>query len=698
MLPDTPRVRSRLDLLYAVTREFNAGLDIDQVLDRVLSATLATVGVSDASLFLFDPQGKLESYFLVSNFEVKKRRYPVLERILDHGLVGWVKQHQEGVLINDTGTDDRWYSNDSQGQFRKAKSAIAVPIRIPGQLIGILTITAPRPNHFDQSDLAMLTIMADQAAFALTNARLFKAEQHRRRLANTLTSITRTINSTLNLDEVLNLVLEKLALVVDYDSSSILLFDEGGDTLSVRAARHFDDMEDALSVKIPINEDSPNYLAITRQEPLVITNVDNESGWIKSSSSRNVQSWIGAPLIVRDQAIGMLTVDSYELDKYTEDNAKDVAAFADHVATAVANAQTVTHLKNAETSYTALFEDSTDMIVISTYEGIVLDVNRTACQMLRRPKDAFIGNDINFAIDSRLGDYVKKETKRLKVWREVSFELDILDAYRQTISLELKVRQVHYVGKDCLQWVGRDISARKEAERLRQDLVNMLIHDLRGPLGNLINTIELMPMLLEAAEDMGTIHKLLDLAKQTSQEVRDLVDSMLDVSRLEQGEVPLQHDMVDIAEIVQAVERQVGPRAKEKLTELTLNPLPDIPPTWIDGSMIRRLLINLIDNAIKYTPRQGKVSLTTTLTDDTLTFAVADNGPGISKADQAHIFDKFSRVDYSNEAPSGVGLGLAFCKLAAEAHGGTILVESEGISGRGSTFYLSIPIILEPQA
>jgi signal transduction histidine kinase len=207
-----------------------------------------------------------------------------------------------------------------------------------------------------------------------------------------------------------------------------------------------------------------------------------------------------------------------------------------------------------------------------------------------------------------------------------------------------------------------------------------------------------MPMLLEAAEDMGTIHKLLDLAKQTSQEVRDLVDSMLDVSRLEQGEVPLQHDMVDIAEIVQAVERQVGPRAKEKLTELTLNPLPDIPPTWIDGSMIRRLLINLIDNAIKYTPRQGKVSLTTTLTDDTLTFAVADNGPGISKADQAHIFDKFSRVDYSNEAPSGVGLGLAFCKLAAEAHGGTILVESEGISGRGSTFYLSIPIILEPQA
>ena len=251
MLPDTPRVRSRLDHLYVVTREFNAGLDIDQVLNRVLSATLATVGVSDACLFLFNPQGKLENFFLVSNFEVEKRRQPMLEGILDHGLVGWVKKHQEGVIISDTSTDERWYTSESQEAFRKAKSAIGVPIKLPDQLIGVLTITAPQPDNFDHSDLAMLTILADQAAFAITNARLFEAEQLRRRLADTLTSITRTINSTLNLDEVLNLILEKLALVIEYDSSSILLFDEGRETLSVRAARHFDDMEDALNVKIP---------------------------------------------------------------------------------------------------------------------------------------------------------------------------------------------------------------------------------------------------------------------------------------------------------------------------------------------------------------------------------------------------------------------------------------------------------------
>jgi signal transduction histidine kinase len=131
--------------------------------------------------------------------------------------------------------------------------------------------------------------------------------------------------------------------------------------------------------------------------------------------------------------------------------------------------------------------------------------------------------------------------------------------------------------------------------------------------------------------------------------------------------------------------------------ELVFNPLPEnIPEIWVDQSMIRRVLINLIDNAIKYTPPEGQVSLTTLLEGDTVRFGVKDNGPGISQADQARIFNKFSRVDHSANAPTGVGLGLAFCKLAAEAHGGSISIESEGIPGQGSTFYLTIPIIEPP--
>ncbi len=695
MLPDAPRVRSRLDLLYAVTREFNAGLDIDEVLNRVLSATLATVGVTDGSLFLFGADGQLENFFFITNFEVQQRKRPQLEAVLDQGLVKWIKEQRQGAIIQDTSRDERWYNRSSSEHLPEARSAIGVPIQLPDQLVGILTLTAPGPDYFTQDDLTMLTVMADQAAFAITNARLFKAEQRRRRLADTLASVARTINSTLDLNKVLDLILEQLALVVEYDSSSIMLYDEQEETLSVRAARCFEDMADALSVVIRVNEDSPNYQAILQKKPIVLDDVDTEPHWLKSSSTRQVHSWIGAPLIARDQVIGMLTVDSYEIGKYTAENAQEVAAFADQAATAVANAQIVARLQSAEISYTGLFEGSTDLIVIATYQGLILNVNRTACQMLRRPKDALIGGDINF-IHPKLHDYLDQYANRLKVWRELSLELDVLDAYRQTISLELKARQVLYGGKTCVQWVGRDISARKQAEKLRQDLLNMVIHDLRGPIGNMINSIELLPMLLAANPDPKKVNRLLDLALQTSQEVKDLVDSMLDISRLEQGEVPLQRELVELEELIQAVEKQATPRAAAKAMTLTFGPLPEIPPVWLDANMIRRVLINLIDNAIKYTPRKGKVSLTTSLADDTITFAVADNGPGISKADQAHIFNKFVRVDHSTNAPAGVGLGLAFCKLAAEAHGGKISVQSAGIPGQGSTFTLSLPLILEP--
>lgn len=693
MLPDTPRIRSRLDLLYLIAREFNAGLDIDQVLHRVLAATVASVAASDARLFLFDAEGKLEKFFLISGFEVQERSRAALETTYEQGLVAWVKKHRKRALVKDAHTDERWVVDDSTPELGKARSAISVPIQLPEQLIGILTITATEPDHFDESDLAVLTIIADQAAFAITNARLFEAEQHRRRLADTLASIARTINSTLDLNEVLNLILEQLALVIDYDSSSILLYDDGGETLSVRAGRGFEDIKDALKVTIPVIESSPNYRAIIQKRPVIIGDVDAAPGWIKSSSTRDVRSWIGAPLIARDEVIGMLTVDSREVDKYTEENVAEVAAFADYAATAVANAQIVTRLQSAESSYTTLFEDSTDLIAISTYDGLILNVNRKACQMLRRPKDALIGGYIDF-VDPRLRDFLAKQTRRLKVWREASIEIDVLDAYRETVSLELKIRQVYYDGRDCVQWVGRDISARKEIERMRQDLVNMLVHDLRGPLGNLINTIELLPKLLGALlEQNPKLANILDMARRSGQEVQDLVDSMLDVSRLEQGEVPLQRGLVDLGQLLDAVNDQVYRRAEDKDMELIYNLHPETPQLWIDGGMIRRVLINLIDNAIKYTPYEGQVSLTITPYGDKVNFTIADNGPGISKADQAQIFDKFSRVDYSTNTPSGVGLGLAFCKLAVEAHGGAISVKSEGVPGKGSTFHFSIPII-----
>jgi signal transduction histidine kinase len=147
--------------------------------------------------------------------------------------------------------------------------------------------------------------------------------------------------------------------------------------------------------------------------------------------------------------------------------------------------------------------------------------------------------------------------------------------------------------------------------------------------------------------------------------------------------------------LLQTVQEQVTLQAQAKNMTLTIDPVTERLEAWLDSNLIRRVLVNLVGNAIKYTPAAGWVALKTTLSDKKLHFTISDNGLGISPANQARIFDKFARVDHSTNTPSGVGLGLAFCKLAVEAHGGTISVESKGLPGEGSAFHVILPLITE---
>lgn len=697
MALDTTSLGHRLDSLHAITRELNAGLNLDDwVLKRFLVATAVTVGASNASLFLLDSHGAFENAFFISNFKVVERNQPTVEAIMDYGLVGWIRQHQIPVLIEDTQKDERWLAgnNSNNLEIRESRSALAVPIKLPEQLIGVLTVTSPQPLHFTPNDLTMLTILADQAAFAIANARLYNLEQQRRRLADTLVSMARTINATLNLEEVLSLILDQLAYLVPYNSCSIWLYHEESNSLSIKASRGTN-MRATLSFEAEKARQSLNYEVMMTQKPIVIADITEESRWFTEIGDDRIRSWVAAPLMVQDKAIGMVAVDSYTPQAYNEGTVDDMAAFAQQAAIAVANAQAVTNLKNAQASYINLFEDSTDAVIISNYRGQILDANRKACLLLQQTKDDLLECDID-VLGHSLKQYLRANAAQLKKGEEASLEIELNDHVSDPISLELIARHVQYQGRDCVQWVGRDISSRREVERLRHDLVNMLVHDLRGPVGNLIGAVELMERLLQTDMDTNRLERLIGLALKSGQVVRDLVDSMLDVTRLERGEMPLQRTMTDLSKIVEQVRDQIEPRAGAKMMTLVIQPLPNISEVWIDGGIVRRVLVNLLDNGIKYTPQGGEVSLEVSADEHTIVFAISDSGMGIRKADQDHIFNKFARVDHSSAAPSGVGLGLAFCKLAAEAHGGAISVESEGIPGKGSTFYLAIPLLHEP--
>lgn len=229
----------------------------------------------------------------------------------------------------------------------------------------------------------------------------------------------------------------------------------------------------------------------------------------------------------------------------------------------------------------------------------------------------------------------------------------------------------------------------QELEKLRDDMRNMIVHDLRTPLTAVIVGVE----MLEKHGDLNdTQREMMAIAAGGGKTLLGMINDLLDVEKMEAGSTQLQYDQLTAATLVSGAIEQVATLAADGLTVLKSDIPTDLPAFPGDGSKLTRTLVNLIANAIKFTPN-GVVTISASHDAEHVRFAVRDNGAGIPAEAFEQIFEKFGQLDSHSKV--GTGLGLAFCKLAVEAHGGSIAVES--IPGTGSTFSFTIPLTPDPQ-
>jgi signal transduction histidine kinase len=188
--------------------------------------------------------------------------------------------------------------------------------------------------------------------------------------------------------------------------------------------------------------------------------------------------------------------------------------------------------------------------------------------------------------------------------------------------------------------------------------------------------------------DRETVETILKIAENSTDRIQRLVSSLLDVSRLESGQPVADQKVVDTMDLIQDAVRDVTPVTSGR-HQVLLSDLPaELPPIWVDEDMARRVLINLMENASKFSPAGGTIEVGARVEGIMIHMWVKDNGPGIPQAEQDHIFDKFIRL-HGNNRPGGLGIGLAFCRLAVVGHGGQIWVESN--PGQGAAFHFTFP-------
>jgi signal transduction histidine kinase len=276
----------------------------------------------------------------------------------------------------------------------------------------------------------------------------------------------------------------------------------------------------------------------------------------------------------------------------------------------------------------------------------------------------------------------------LQKGKEIEFRTTAGGFDGKDIPVLVRARRLSFGDQELIEWVEQDITAQIELEQLRADLSAMVYHDLRGPLHNIHTSLTTLVRLL-ANVDQESVLDMVQIGLRSTRQLSRMVESLLDIQRLEEGRAVLDRKATSLHSLLANAAELVQPLAAEAQQRLMFDLTDELPYLKIDGDMILRVVTNLIENAVKYTPHGGFIKLGAEVQDNMVRVSVADSGPGIPQNMQNQIFDKFSRIKY-NGAPKGVGLGLAFCRLAVEAHGGRIWVESE--PGHGSNFVFSLPL------
>lgn len=271
------------------------------------------------------------------------------------------------------------------------------------------------------------------------------------------------------------------------------------------------------------------------------------------------------------------------------------------------------------------------------------------------------------------------------VYLELPTHPSIITASLKTM---IERRQMESAMRDTLVTLRGVEQAYKESERMKDDLTHMLVHDLKSPIASVMGLLDHSLDLIKSNTEQETTLELLALARSESQHLLNLVANILDVRRMKEGHMPYSPTEVpDLNALAKLSLQDVSATPRERNFSFLIR--PEAETLMADADLLRRILANLFSNAIKHTRRGGYIDFRAWRQDDVFVLSVRDDGEGIPEQDQKRIFNAFEQSRHTVHDRYDTGMGLTFCKLAVEKHGGKIWVESK--VGRGSTFYFTLP-------
>lgn len=687
---ETEKNRASLELLYHISRELASNLDLRSVLERVLFLAMRYVKAIRGSIIVLDDNGRPLESAVIAGDQVLDRSTQRLRATLERGLAGWVVRNRQPALVRDTLQDERWtfLNYETREDNSKAKSAVCAPLMVHDRLVGVLTLVHPQVNYFTQDHLDLIQAIADQAGIAVLNARLYSESQQQVRVMTALTETAAIITASLNLEEVFMRILDQVMTALSVQAACLALVETNPKEMVVRAAKGWAQGE-LVKATIKMGQGVAGWAA-QEGRAVIVNEAPNDERFDSETQTRigyPVRAIACGPLKYHSQVIGVIEAVNPQSGAFNTDALLLLTGIGSLAGTAIRHAQLFERLQAAHQSYRELFEDSIDPILITDWNGQIIEANRKAMLSSGYDRDTLQSITVQqlHTIDQ---DQVGKQFENLTSGTTISYESSLRTRSGHEIPIRVYARQVNLEGKLLLQWILRDITESKNLDNLREDLTSMIYHDLRSPLANVVSSLEILSTLVP--ENDETIPSLVNIALRSTERIQRLTNSLLDISRLEAGQPVGNRQIYPLRSIIQEAYELIKPIADNKEQSIQLILPEDLPHLHVDIDMIRRVLVNLLENASKYSPPGSFIQIGALTENEWVRVWVQDNGPGIPASEHERIFSKFTRLSSRDSTVKGLGLGLAYCRLAIEAHQGRIWVESE--PGEGARFIFQLPL------
>jgi two-component system phosphate regulon sensor histidine kinase PhoR len=345
--------------------------------------------------------------------------------------------------------------------------------------------------------------------------------------------------------------------------------------------------------------------------------------------------------------------------------------------------ETITTLAEERGRLNAVLDNMADGVLITDGDGRVRLINPAGARLL--------GTDMEVALGHSFAE-VARDHRIIALWQQCReqgeervepVELDRRGPFLQAIVTPLRDAEP----EACLV-ILQDLTQVRRLETVRRDFISNISHELRTPLASLKALVDTLRD--GALEDPPAAQRFLDRTEMEVDALTQMVEELLELSRIESGQVPFQMTPVAVADVVLLPVERLRPQAERSGLQLAVELPPDFPSVLADTERIQQVVTNLVHNAIKFTPSGGEVTISAAASGDEVVVSVRDTGVGIPADDLPRIFERFYKADQARRS-GGTGLGLAIAKHIVQGHGGRIWAESA--EGRGSTFCFSLPLV-----